>query len=131
MLLACIPASEQGTRILSVTRTPSSRSSIRSMRLDHTCFGIGFVFQSAARSGGRFDSGPYIGRLDLRTLKHLQHPGAIAEDVLRGNRHRPPDLVCSESPAFSVIARGTVNQASRYVVTLPPPRFCERIRLLS
>ena len=97
--------------------------------LDHAVLGIGFVFQSAGKSGGRFNSGSYVGRLEPRPFQHLQHPGPIAQDVLRGNRHRSLELRCSESPAFSVIARGTVNQASRYVVTVPPPRLCRPLSI--
>src|SRR4029077_6535720 len=59
----------------------------------------------------------------------LQHPGAIAEGGLRGNSHRSLELRCGEAPAFSVSARGTVNQASRYVVTIPPSRLCRPLRI--
>jgi hypothetical protein len=67
---------------------------------DHARRGIGFAFQSAGKSRGRLNRGSYVGRLEPRPFQHLQHPGAIAEDVLRGNCHRPLDR--SEAPSIRI-----------------------------
>ena len=83
----------------------------------------------ALAGAGWLNSGAYVRRLEPRPFQHLQHPGAIPENVLRGNRHRSLELRCSEAPAFSVIARGTVNQASRYVVAIPPSRLCRPLSI--
>jgi len=46
-------------------------------------------------------------------LDHFEHPGAIAQDLLRGNRDRPLELGCRQPPTFVVVADGTIYQAAR------------------
>src|SRR5208282_2178121 len=118
MLLVRTPAREQGTWIPSVTDMPSSRRWTLSMTSVRQAILSASICNCRKEVRGRFESGSHVRRIDPGLLERFQQARAIAQHVPCSDGHRPFDLRRRQTPSFSIVIGGPVNEAFGDIIAI-------------